>query len=135
MVAKMFLPNGGIAIAAPKNKQSSKIGIRQTKGAFLSGAPILDGYAALWAAHSGTIGIVKIPVLQKFCKSFQRFRRMRSRGGRRCSAAGYGVFLDAFPEGVRNLNCHAAAFCIREKQGGKKICHGRNPQEKTFQQN
>jgi hypothetical protein len=125
MVAKMLLPYGGIAIPATENKQPSKIGISQTEGTLSPDAPILDGCAAPRATHSGTIRIEKVPVPQKLGKCLQWFRRRRRRhwawGSR--DAAESGMLPDLLPESIGNLNGHAAAFSIREKQGRKKFRH------------
>jgi hypothetical protein len=125
MVAKMFLTNGGIAVAATENKQSSEIGIRQTKGAGIPATPILDRCTALRAAHSGTVRIVKIPIPQKFIKSVQRLCGMRGLCGvcGSCCVEGSRLLFNMFPEGAGDLNSHAAAFSIREKQGGREFCH------------
>jgi hypothetical protein len=125
VITKMLLPYGSIAIAATKNKQPSKIGIGQAKGPVIPGAPILDCHTALRAAHSGAVGVAKIPVPQKLGKSLQGFRGMRGRArvwGHR-GTAGNSVFLNLFPKSIRDLNSHTAAFGIGEKQGRKKFCH------------
>jgi hypothetical protein len=125
MVAKMFLTNGGIAVAATENKQTSEIGIRQTKGAGITATPILDRHTALRATHSGAIRVAKIPILQKFVKSVQRLCGMRGLCGvcGSCCVEGSRLLFNMFPENAGNLNGHAAAFSIREKQGRREFCH------------
>jgi hypothetical protein len=125
MIAKMLLPYGGTTSTAVKNKQATKIGICQTKGTIFPSAPISDALAALRTTHSRTIGVAKIPVPQKLGKSIQRFRRLRDQGGSwgsRC-AERKSVLFNLLPESPGDLNSHATAFSIREKQREKEFCH------------